>query len=133
VDVPEEKWDGGPGTVITLELDTSPVPTLFFGLGERGKPAERVADEAVEQAQAYLSAKHPVDAHSADQLVLPLALATEASVLHVSQITQHLLTNVAIIRKFVDREIVCEGDEGKAGVVRIERSAQFQMPGTGSA
>ena len=123
VDIPEERWDGGPGTVITLELDTRPVPTLFFGLGERGKPAERVADEAVEQAQVYLSARQPVDAHSADQLVLPLALAAEASVLHVSQITQHLLTNVAIIRKFVDREIVCEGEEGKPGVVRIERGA----------
>jgi RNA 3'-terminal phosphate cyclase (ATP) len=50
VDVREETWPGGPGTVLTVTLNTSPVPTLFFGLGARGKPAERVADEAVEQA-----------------------------------------------------------------------------------
>src|SRR5215469_2097545 len=29
----EETWQGGPGSVLAVELDTSPVPTLFFGLG----------------------------------------------------------------------------------------------------
>src|SRR5262249_50819678 len=52
VDIREESWDGGPGTVLAVVLNTSPVPTLFFALGERGKRAERVADEAVEQALA---------------------------------------------------------------------------------
>src|SRR5262245_53819403 len=46
----EEGWEGGPGTVLAVVLETTPAPALFFGLGERGKPAERVADEAVDQA-----------------------------------------------------------------------------------
>src|SRR5262249_16241179 len=76
VNLCEESWDDGPGTVLALVLETHPVPTLFFGLGARGKPAERVADEAVEQLAAYLDADPAaLDAHSADQLVLPLALA----------------------------------------------------------
>ena len=33
VDVPLWTWDDGPGTVLALTLDTTPVPTLFFGLG----------------------------------------------------------------------------------------------------
>jgi RNA 3'-terminal phosphate cyclase (ATP) len=54
VNIREEIWAGGPGTVLTLTLDTLPVPTLFFGLGARGKRAERVADEAVDQLLDYL-------------------------------------------------------------------------------
>ncbi len=120
VDVREESWDGGPGTVLTLELNTTPVPTLFFALGARGKPAERVADEAVDQVLAYLDiTPTAVDAHSADQLVLPLALAESRSTFRVAEVTSHLLTNVAVIRRFVDRAIACQGQEGEPGVIQI--------------
>jgi RNA 3'-terminal phosphate cyclase (ATP) len=96
------------------------VPTLFFALGARGKPAERVADEAVEQVIAYLDAGDAlVDAHSADQIVLPLALAEGSSEYQVAEVTRHLHTNIAVIRRFLDRDIVCEGEEGQPGVVRI--------------
>ncbi len=119
-DLREEKWDDGPGTVLALTLPTRPVPTLFFGLGARGKPAERVADEAADQVQAYLeSGPAGVDPHSADQLVLPLALAAGPSRFPVAEVTRHLLTNVAVIRQFVERDIVCEGEEGGPGWVRI--------------
>jgi RNA 3'-terminal phosphate cyclase (ATP) len=114
----EESWESGPGTVMALTLDTTPVPTVFFALGARGKRAERVADEAVEQLRAYLDAPSgAVDAHSADQLVLPLALAEGRSVYTVSAVTQHLLTNVAVIRRFVERAITVDGELAKPGVV----------------
>jgi RNA 3'-terminal phosphate cyclase len=53
------------------------------------------------------------------KLVLPLALAEGPSTYRVAQVTQHLLTNVATIRCFVERDIMCEGAEGAPGVVRI--------------
>jgi RNA 3'-terminal phosphate cyclase (ATP) len=116
----EETWEGAPGTVLAVELDTTPVPTLFFALGARGKPAERVADEAVDQVIAYLDAGDAlVDAHSADQIVLPLALAEGPSEYRVAEVTRHLTTNIAVIRRFLERDIVCEGEEGGPGVVRI--------------
>lgn len=115
-----ESWPSGPGTVVALILDTEPVPTLFFALGARGKRAERVADEAAEELHAYLdAAPAAVDPHSADQLVLPLALAEGPSRFTVSAVTRHLLTNIEVIRRFVDRDIVCEGDEGGPGLVRV--------------
>ncbi len=40
VETREETWPGGPGTMLSIELATEPVPTFFFALGERGKPAE---------------------------------------------------------------------------------------------
>jgi RNA 3'-terminal phosphate cyclase (ATP) len=104
---------------LAVALDSAPVPTLFFGLGAKGKPAESVADEAVSQALAYLDSDAPVDSHSADQIVLPLALAEGPSEYRVTHLTEHLTTNIAVIRRFIEREISCEGDPGAAGLVRI--------------
>jgi len=121
----EEVWDGGPGSVLAICLYTRPAPTLFFGLGARGKPAEAVADEAVDQVLKFVARRERedqqevVDFHSADQLVLPLALSPQKSWYHVSEVTQHLLTNINVVRRFVDREIVCEGNEGEVGMVHI--------------
>src|SRR5262249_13274554 len=106
VDIREETWPGGPGSVLTLTLDTQLAPTMFFGPGARGKRAERVADEAVDQVIDYLAASPAaVDPHSADQIVLPLALADGPSAFTVTQVTSHLLTNIAVIRQFIEREI----------------------------
>jgi RNA 3'-phosphate cyclase len=116
----EEEWEGGPGTVLALQVNGGAVPALFVSIGERGKPAERVADEAADEAIAYLRAgPAAVDAHSADQLVLPLSLADGASEYRVAAVTRHLTTNVATIRRFLDREIAVEGAEGDPGVVRV--------------
>jgi RNA 3'-terminal phosphate cyclase (ATP) len=115
-----QTWEGGPGSVLGLELPTQPVPTLFFGLGARGKSAERVADEAVDQVVAHFAAPPgSVDLHSADQILLPLAFAAGASQFQVAQVTLHLLTNLAVIRWFLEREMTCEGAEGEPGLVTI--------------
>ncbi len=120
VDLVEESWEGGTGSVIAVELNTVPAPTLFCAVGERGKPAQRVADDVVDEVIAYLEGGPAlVDSHSADQLVLPLALAEGPSEYRVTQVTRHLTTNIAVIRRFLDREIDCEGAEGGPGVVRV--------------
>jgi RNA 3'-terminal phosphate cyclase (ATP) len=120
VDIEEQTWDGGPGSVLAVELTTEQVPTLFFALGERGKPAEKVADEVVDQVVAYLHAAPAlVDLHSADQIVLPLSLAEGPSQYSVAEVTLHLTTNIEVIRRFLEREIVVEGEEGRPGTVRI--------------
>jgi RNA 3'-terminal phosphate cyclase (ATP) len=119
-DIREETWPGGPGSVLGIVFETEPAPTFFYGLGARGKPAERVADEAADEALAYhAAAPAAVDLHSADQLVLPLALADGPSRFTVARVTLHLLTNVAVIRRFVERDIACEGEEDAPGTVRI--------------
>src|SRR5262249_37215468 len=33
VDLRQESWPGDPGTLLAVELNTTPAPTLFFGLG----------------------------------------------------------------------------------------------------
>jgi RNA 3'-terminal phosphate cyclase (ATP) len=115
----EETWSGGPGSVLAIIFDGALAPPLFFGLGARGKPAEKVADEAVSQALAYAQSGEPVDPHSADQIVLPLALSEDASEFRVSEVTRHLITNIAVIQHFISRDISCDGAEGAPGLVRI--------------
>jgi RNA 3'-terminal phosphate cyclase (ATP) len=118
-DIRLESWEGGMGAVIALFDGSELVPATFVALGERGKRAERVADEAVEELLAHRE-HGGVDEHSSDQLVLPLAFAAGASAYPVARVTQHLITNIATVRAFVDREVRCEGDEGQPGRVVIE-------------
>ena len=85
------------------------VPATFVGLGERGKPSEEVADEAVDPLLAFEAVDQgAVDPHSADQILLPLALAEGRSIYTVSEVTEHLRTNVATIAAFLDRPITIE-------------------------
>ena len=114
-----ERWANGPSSLAAVTCADGPVPTLFVALGERGKPAERVADEAFAEFAAWAATGCPVDPHAADQLLLPLVLAGGPSEYRVSAVTQHLLTNVDTVRHFVDRAITVEGRLGEPGVVRV--------------
>jgi RNA 3'-terminal phosphate cyclase (ATP) len=113
-----EEWDGGPVCVLLITFPGK-VPSLFFGLGARGKPAESVADEAADESLAHRQTGMPVDRHSGDQLLLPLAIADGDSEYHVSTIDRHLTTNAAIIQMFLDCQITIDGDEGEPGVVKV--------------
>jgi RNA 3'-terminal phosphate cyclase (ATP) len=118
--IPLEEWEAlNPGTVAAVIFRQAPVPTLFYGLGERGKPAEVVADEAADEAIRYRDGKAPVDPHSADQLLLPLAFSPDPSEYRTTEITRHTTTNIATVRRFVDRGIEAVGEEGEPGAVRV--------------
>jgi RNA 3'-terminal phosphate cyclase (ATP) len=117
-----ETWPSiGKGTMLGLTAHYARGRVFVFGLGALGKRAERVADEAVDQLLSYLQAAPAVvDAHSADQLALPLAFAQGRSEFTTTRITSHLETNVEVLRRFVDRTIRCEGVAGSPGRVVIE-------------
>lgn len=118
--IPIEEWQAAnPGTVAAVIFRQAPVPTLFFGLGERGKPAESVADDAADEAIRFRESDCPVDEHSADQLLLPLAFSPDASEYRAAHVTRHLTTNIATILRFVDRTISVDAEEGRHGSVRI--------------
>jgi RNA 3'-terminal phosphate cyclase (ATP) len=118
--IPLEEWEAAnPGTVAAVIFRQAPVPPLFFGLGERGKPAERVADDAADEAIAFRDARCPVDPHSADQVLLPLMFCPDASEYRTSEVTRHLTTNIATVRKFVDRVVELDGEERRPGTVHL--------------
>lgn len=119
-DIDLADWPGagqGAAIALTAEHEGGAFAT-FVGLGERGKPAESVAEEAVAELLAYEEARGAVDPHSADQILLPLALADGRSEYTVAEVTEHLRTNAQTIRAFLDREIrIDEPDDGPGRVV----------------
>jgi RNA 3'-terminal phosphate cyclase (ATP) len=77
-----------------------------YVLGEKGKRAELVAQEALD---AVLSEKHDVDMHLADQLLVYAALAEGETGFAAGTVTEHLRTNAFVISKFIDRKIELDG------------------------
>ncbi len=90
----------GPGNAVVLTIEAEHVTGVFTGFGDRGKPAEEVAREAVEAAKVWLEAGVPVDEYLADQLLLPLSLA-EGGSFRTTQPSLHCATNAAIIQRFL--------------------------------
>ena len=82
------RWPSpGQGAALCLTAEHEGIiPATFVGLGERGKPSEAVADEAVDQLLAFEAVEDAaVDPHSADQILLPLAFAAGRSEFTVSR------------------------------------------------
>jgi RNA 3'-terminal phosphate cyclase (ATP) len=86
-----------PGFVLTVAL-AGESRAGFDVLGERGVPAEEIADRVVDDAHAWLDGDGVVDAHLADQLVVPLALA--GGVVRIPRTTAHVRTNLGLVEQF---------------------------------
>ncbi|WP_144906438.1 RNA 3'-terminal phosphate cyclase [Halobellus captivus] len=85
----------------------------FSAVGERGVPSEEVAAEAVAAAVDWAETDAPVDAHLGDQLVLWLALV--GGRVRIPRVTDHVRTNVEVVRAFgYDVSITQESDGSEA-------------------
>ncbi len=98
-----------PGSSIGLWVDS--YPRMFMGssaLGERGKPAERVGEEAAISLVEQIDKMSAVDMYTADNLVLWCSLASGESVYSMSRKTLHTETAVEIARIFTEADITLE-------------------------
>lgn len=91
----------GPGTVVFLKAAFERSAAGFTSLGEKGKPAEKVADEACAAFLEFMKSDAAVDRHLGDQMVPYMALAKGPSSLSASSITKHLLANVWVVQQFL--------------------------------
>lgn len=87
-----------PGAVVVVRLDYEGGVAGVSALGEKGVPAEDVADRAVAAAESFDSGPGAVDARLADQLVLPVALS--GGRVWIPGVTDHVGTNVELVRAF---------------------------------
>ena len=109
----------GIGSVVVLVAEGEGWAAGFNALGERGKPAERVAEEACFDLLRWWRSGAAVEMHLADQLVLPLALAAGPSTFTTCRVTQHLLTNAWVVEQMLPVHIAVEGGEGEHGKVQV--------------
>jgi RNA 3'-terminal phosphate cyclase (ATP) len=89
----------------------------FDALGARGKPAEKVADEAADAFLSFRERQAAVDRHLADQIVLYLARAKGPSSFITPEITLHLLTNIWVIEQFLGPTFEVKGELGERGEI----------------
>ncbi len=106
----------GPGAGLVLWLPQAG----FTSLGRKGLPADKVAETAVAECLAFVDNGADVDKRLADQLLLPLALAQGRSQFTTDQITQHTLTNAALLRQWLDVAIAIDGSLGQPGSITID-------------
>jgi len=90
----------------------------FNALGVKGKPAEKVADEAADAFLTFRDRRAVVDRHLADQIVLYLAWARGASTFVTPEVTLHLLTNLWVIEQFLGSRFEVKGELGERGEIR---------------
>jgi len=112
----------GQGTFLFLHSESAKSFAGFTSLGERGKKAEVVGQEAAEEFLKYYVTGAALDPHLSDQVVLYLAMCREESIFSTSCITEHLMTNLWVIGLFHEYAYAVEGEPGKPGIVRINQS-----------
>jgi len=109
-----------PGAGIFLKATYSGSLAGFSALGERGKPAETVAEEAVAALLAHDRSDATFDVHLADQMILPMAIASGVSEFTVPSLTRHLVTNAWVVECFgiADVRLDQTGDQPACVAVR---------------
>lgn len=108
----------GPGNVLLLEVPLAGHSEVFTGFGERGLPAETVADRLAKAVRAFLASGASVGEHLADQLLLPLALAGGGG-FTAPALSSHARTNMAVIQRFLPVRFEAKEEMGR---VRVEVS-----------
>jgi RNA 3'-phosphate cyclase len=88
-------------------------------LGERGKPAEVVGEEAANRLLENLRSNMALDEHMGDMVIPYMVLARGKSAVGVSRITLHTLTNIYVVERMMDVKFVVDGAEGKPGIIRV--------------
>lgn len=107
-----------PGNFVTIEIETEALTEVFSGFGERGVPAEEVADRTVQQARRYLASQAAAGEYLADQLLIPMAIAG-SGVFSALPPSRHTTTNIEIIKKFLDINITAEPSEQRIWTIRL--------------
>lgn len=80
--------------------ENNPIRLGSDSLGEQGKRAEIVGEEAAKNLLREIESRAPVDKHLADQ-ILPFMALIGNSKIKVSEITNHCRTNIYTIQQFM--------------------------------
>ncbi|MDQ2686667.1 MAG: RNA 3'-terminal phosphate cyclase [Armatimonadota bacterium] len=109
----------GPGASVVLVAECANAIAGFSAIGERGKPMERVADEACDEFQSWWASGAACDEHGADQWALPAALSSETSRWTTCRVTEHLRTVLGVIQQFLPVEVNLEERPNGSGQVML--------------
>ncbi len=110
-----------PGSGITLLMKSSTGSIIGAdSIGERGKPAELVGEEAANKLLLEVESKAPVDRHLGDILIPYMAVAEGRSEIFVSEITLHTITNIKVAEMVAGVKFDLQGELKKPGVIGVQ-------------
>lgn len=92
----------------------------FAALGKKRVSAEKVAGTAVTQLLDFMENGADVDKYLADQLLIPLALASGPSQFTADQLTLHTVTNADLLRQWLNVDINIQGKIGQTAEISVE-------------
>jgi RNA 3'-terminal phosphate cyclase (ATP) len=111
----------GPGSGIVLYALTSNGGRLGGdSLGERGRPAEKVGEDAARKLVEEMSSGAFLDRHMGDMIVPYVALAEGVSEISVSQVTLHTLTNARVAEQVAQVQFDALPEVGNPGRLRVK-------------
>ena len=95
----------GPGNAAMVEVDVEDgrggvLTEVFTGFGERQITSEMVAERVAAEAEEYVNADAALGKHTADQILLPMALAGDGE-FSTLEPSLHATTNMEVIEKFL--------------------------------
>ncbi|SDR35733.1 RNA 3'-terminal phosphate cyclase [Natronobacterium texcoconense] len=137
------EWDGdlerqettadspSPGSAVVICVDyalegSKPMGIAgFSSLGERGKPAERVGEDAADAANRFLEGTAPVDRHMADQLLVYLAIA--GGQVRIPAVTDHVESSLELFEEMsVVTELERDVSDEETAVVTVDSKSTIQ-------
>ncbi|RKX71565.1 RNA 3'-phosphate cyclase [candidate division WOR-3 bacterium] len=98
----------GPGTYIFLKAEYERTIAGFSALGRKGKPAEVVGKECLDQFLNF-EKQSGIDHHLSDQILIYLINSDGKSIFKTSQVTNHLKTGIWIINRFLPDRVRIKG------------------------
>ncbi len=112
----------GPGNAVWIEaLDhKTGVCNVFSAIGERGVSATEVGASCAHAFLRWRASGASVEEHLADQLMLPMLLASEGS-FTCSELTLHSRTNIEVIHAFTGKRLHTRALEGGSHGVELRR------------
>ncbi len=110
-----------PGSFIVLYTETSSGAILGSdALGERGKPAEKVGEEAAMKLINEIKSGAAVDMHMGDQLIPWMALADGVSKIKVSNFSLHAYTCIYITKQILGGDFKIYGELNKPSLIEVK-------------
>ncbi len=113
---PIRERGNGPGAGIVLWIPQAG----FSSLGRPGLPAEEVANSAVADLLSFMENGAAVDKFLADQILVPMALASGLSTFSTSHVSTHTITNADLLSRWLNIKIKVEGVVGGPGQITLE-------------
>ena len=108
-----------PGAAVIVRTGSAEYPLIFSDIAAYGYSSEALVNNLGKQLRKFFAAEVPVEAHLADQLILPLGFAEGGKFL-TSHLTEHLESCCQTFELFTEKEVGLAKD-GKELLVEVPK------------